>query len=54
MVHRREQLSNLVSNKGNGQQVLKEVLQLIDQNLKGEAGTPDFSESLEIFRGKGI
>ena len=44
-----EQLSNLVSNKGNGQQVLKEVLQLIDQNLKGEAGTPDFSEKLGKF-----
>lgn len=44
-----EQLSNLVPNKGNGQQVLKEVLQLIDQNLKGEAGTPDFSEKLGKF-----
>ena len=44
-----EQLSNLVTNKGNGQQVLKEVLQLIDQNLKGEAGTPDFSEKLGKF-----
>ncbi len=44
-----EQLSNLVSNKGNGQQVLKEVLHLIDQNLKGEVSTPDFSEKLGKF-----
>ena len=44
-----EQLSNLVSNKENGQQVLKEVLHLIDQNLKGEVSTPDFSEKLGRF-----
>ena len=47
------QLSNLVSNKGNGQQVLKEVLHLIDQNLKGEVITPNFGERLgELLEGK--
>ena len=44
-----EMLQNLAANKGNTQQFLKDLLQLIDRNLSGAEKTADFSDKLGRF-----